>query len=79
MTKERVNELKLQYQKELEYYEKLGFEVLQGKFRTVLEISAEIEEVIKVNEELTARLQAKEEEARTKLLEAAAAREERED
>ena len=79
MTKERVNELKLQYQKELEYYEKLGFEVLQGKFRTVLEILAEIEEVIKVNEELTARLQAKEEEARTKLLEAAAAREERED
>ena len=79
MTKERVNELKIQYQKELEYYEKLGFEVLQGKFRTVLEILAEIEEVIKVNEELTARLQAKEEEARTKLLEAAAAREERED
>lgn len=79
MTKERVNELKLQYQKELEYYEKLGFEVLQGKFRTVLEILAEIEEVIKVNEELTARLQAKEEEAKAKLLEAAAAREGRED
>jgi hypothetical protein len=79
MTKERVNELKLQYQKELEYYEKLGFEVLQGKFRTVLEILAEIEEVIKVNEELTARLQAKEEEAKAKLIEAAAAREGRED
>ena len=79
MTKERVNELKLQYQKELEYYEKLGFEVLQGKFQTIVEILAEIEEVIKVNEELTARLQAKEEEAKARLLEAAAAREERED
>lgn len=79
MTKERVNELKIQYQKELEYYEKLGFEVLQGKFQTIVEILAEIEEVIKVNEELTARLQAKEEEAKAKLLEAAAAREGRED
>lgn len=46
ITKERVEELKSKYQKEVVYYETLGFDVLQGKFQEVVNFLNEIEEMI---------------------------------
>ena len=46
ITKERIEELKSKYQKEVAYYETLGFDVLQGKFQEVVNFLNEIEEMI---------------------------------
>ena len=55
MTLERVNELKLLYQEEVNYYGNLDFTNLQGKFKALLEILAEIEDVIRERDALKAR------------------------
>jgi len=52
MTQERVNELKTIYREEMDYYGNIDFPTLQGKFRIMLEVLTEIEEVIKENENL---------------------------
>lgn len=57
MTIERVNELKLLYQDEVNYYGNLDFTNLQGKFQSLLEILAEIEEVIRERDNLKARVE----------------------
>ena len=46
ITKERVEELKSKYQKEVVYYETLGFDILQGKFQEVVNFLNEVEEII---------------------------------
>jgi uncharacterized protein YqgV (UPF0045/DUF77 family) len=57
MTIERVSELKLLYQEEVNYYGNLDFTNLQGKFQSLLEILAEIEEVIRERDNLKARVE----------------------
>lgn len=57
MTIERVNELKLLYQDEVNYYGNLDFTNLQGKFQSLLEILAEIEDVIRERDSLKARVE----------------------
>ena len=79
MTKERLNELKLSYLKEVDYYEKIGFPILQGKFQEFVNILVEIEEIIDNNEKLGARVQVLEDQAREKILKARAALEGEED
>jgi uncharacterized protein YqgV (UPF0045/DUF77 family) len=57
MTIERVSELKLLYQDEVNYYGNLDFTNLQGKFQSLLEILAEIEDVIRERDNLKARVE----------------------
>lgn len=73
ITKERIEELKSLYQKEVIYYGNLDFTVLQGKFQEFVNFLNEIEEIIKENEDLKARVQAYEDEARIKMAAARAA------
>lgn len=52
ITKERVEELKNKYQKEVVYYETLGFDILQGKFQEVVNFLTEIENLLSEYEKL---------------------------
>lgn len=75
MTKERMEELKSIINQRIGYYSNIGFTNLANEFTNVVKFLAEIENVIKENEELRARIQFMEERAREKIIEAAAARE----
>lgn len=79
MTIEKLNELKSNYQKEVDYYSKISFDVLRGKFQEVVKILAEIEDIIKENEKLKARVQVLEEKLETQATIIDAAREESEE
>ncbi len=74
MTKERLDELKSKVSQRTNYYSNIGFDALANEFMNVGIFLAEIEDVIKENEELKARVQALEEKLSTKIAEAATAR-----
>lgn len=65
MTIERINELKSKYERDVIYYGNLDFLVLQSKFQEVVNLLNEIEEIIKINAEMSARLSAVEAEVPT--------------
>lgn len=52
MTIEKIHELKLQYQNYVDYYGKVGFTILQGKFQDLVNFLDEIEAVIRERDEL---------------------------
>ena len=56
MTLEYINELKIKYQKEADYFGNIDFLILQGKFQEFVNFLNEIEEVVKENEVLKARV-----------------------
>lgn len=61
MTLERLAELKLQYQKESEYFKNIGFDRLATKFGDVVNILAEIEEDMRANVPVAAQEEARHE------------------
>ena len=75
MTKERLDELKSIISQRTNYYSGIGFSTLANEFKNVENFLAEIEEVIKENEDLKARVQLQEEKAKVDLLERAFAQE----
>ena len=75
MTKERFDEIRFVINERINYYFNIGFINLTEEFMNVRNFLDEIENVIKENEELRARIQIMEERAREKIIEAAAARE----
>ena len=56
ITKERISELKTKYQNEVDYFSKISFPILEGKFREFVKFLDEIEELIKENEKLRDRV-----------------------
>ena len=75
MTKERFDEIRSAINERINYYSNIGFTNLAEEFTKFRNFLDEIEDVIKENEELRARIQIMEERAREKIIEAAAARE----
>lgn len=67
----------VEVQKEMEYqynhFESIAFPIIAAKFRSMAELCAEMQEVLVERDELKARVQAYEDEARTRMDEAAAA------
>lgn len=61
MTLERLAELKLQYQKESDYFRGIHFEHLATKFGNVVNILAEIEEDMRANVPVAAQEEARHE------------------
>ena len=74
MTKEKLAQLKFAIIERTDYYSNIGFINLANEFTAVGNFLAEIENVIKENEELKARVQTLEEKLSTKITEAEAAR-----
>lgn len=66
MTLEQLNDYKNYFQEEVHYFSGIGFSILQRKFQTVVNILAEIEDIVKENEILKARVQALEASSQTK-------------
>ena len=71
---ERINALKDKATERANYYSKIDFPNLANEFTELVNILVEMETIVKEKEELKARVQVLEEEARIKLLEAATAR-----
>ena len=67
----------IEVQKEMEYqynhFESIAFPIIAAKFRSMAELCAEMHEVLTERDELKARIQAMEDEAREKIEEAASA------
>ena len=73
---ERIAELKNKATERANYYSRIDFPNLAGEFSELVNILNEMENIIKERDELKARVQVTEDQAREKILEAAAAREE---
>lgn len=50
MTIESLNERKIEYQKKIEYFQKIGFDNLAADFQGVVDLIGEIENYIKEKE-----------------------------
>ena len=70
-----INELRNKAIERANYYTKIDFPNLAGEFTELVNILNEIENIVKENEELRARVEVLEDEAREKIVLARAARE----
>ena len=71
----RINELRNKATERADYYTKIDFPNLAGEFTELVNILNEMEDIVKEKEELRARVQVYEDEARQKMEIARAARE----
>ena len=76
---EKISALKNKATERANYYSRINFPNLAGEFTELVNILVEMEEIVKERDELKARIQAMEEEAREKKAEARAAQEDKEE
>ena len=75
---ERIAELKNKATERANYYEKISFPNLANEFTELVNILNEMEDIVREKDNLKARVQVLEEEARERIAEAKAARDEEE-
>lgn len=74
ITIDKIVEVQKEMEYQYEHFESIAFPIIAAKFRSMAELCAEMQEVLTERDELKARIQVLDNEARKKIEEAASAR-----